>query len=395
MVKQADSEHAQIRTFSVWIFCHDGNKAHSHRHLRLALRPLEGPALSEVPGFGVKTQQKITEGLDHVAEKEERLKLVTAEHIASSMVDYLNRGKGVKEITVAGSFRRRKETVGDLDFQELVVVSDRFHVKPLLPIFIADGRFYILALSQNEVRLLQGTRYSSREIALEGVPGNLAEALRFDDPEKQLQFHTGTPAGKGKRPAMFHGHGVGTDDSKVNLLRYFRHVDRGLHEILRDEEAPLVVASVDYLLPIYREANTCPHLVEEGVEGNPEGLGAEELHGRAWGIIEPYFEKAQEDAVALYRQFAGTGRTSTDIKEIAPAAYHGRVEFLFVALGLQQWGAFDPNRNTVMLHEEQEPGDEDLLDMAAVHTFLKGGRVYAVQPDKVPDGRPSAALFRY
>ncbi len=282
-----------------------------------------------------------------------------------------------------------------LEFQELVVVSDRFHVKPLLPLFIADGRFYVLALSQNEIRLLQGTRYSSREIELEGVPRNLAEALRFDDPEKQLQFHTGTPARKGKRPAMFHGHGVGTDDSKVNLFRYFRYVDRGLHDILRDEEAPLVVASVDYLLPIYREANTYPHLMEEGVEGNPEGLSAEELHGRAWSVVEAYFEKAQRDAVTLYRQFAGTRRTSRDIKEIAPAAYHGRVELLFVALGLQQWGAFNPDKSAVRLHQEPEPGDEDLLDMAAVQTFLKGGTVYAVEPDEVPDGGPSAALFRY
>jgi hypothetical protein len=46
------------------------------------------------------------------------------------------------------------------DFEELVVVTDRFHIKPLLPLLSGDGRFYVLALSQSEVRLLQGTRYS-------------------------------------------------------------------------------------------------------------------------------------------------------------------------------------------------------------------------------------------
>jgi hypothetical protein len=46
-----------------------------------------------------------------------------------------------------------------LNFEELVVVTDRFHFKPLLPLLTGDGKFYILALSQNDVRLLQGTRY--------------------------------------------------------------------------------------------------------------------------------------------------------------------------------------------------------------------------------------------
>jgi hypothetical protein len=42
-------------------------------------------------------------------------------------------------------------------FQEFVVVTERFHVKPLLPLLSGDGQFYLLALSQNGVRVLQGT----------------------------------------------------------------------------------------------------------------------------------------------------------------------------------------------------------------------------------------------
>jgi hypothetical protein len=46
-----------------------------------------------------------------------------------------------------------------LPFEQLVVISDDFHLKPPLPFFASDGRFYILALSQNQVRLLEGIRY--------------------------------------------------------------------------------------------------------------------------------------------------------------------------------------------------------------------------------------------
>jgi release factor family 7 len=80
-----------------------------------------------------------------------------------------------------------------LSFEELVVVSNRFHLKPLLALFAEDGQYYILALSQDQVRLLECTRYRVTEVPLTdtSVPTNIREALRYDDPEKQLQFRSG------------------------------------------------------------------------------------------------------------------------------------------------------------------------------------------------------------
>ena len=140
-----------------------------------------------------------------------------------------------------------------------------------------------------------------------------------------------------------------------------------------------------------------PHLVDEGIEGNPEELKAKELHEQAWAIVQPRFLTAQKEAAAQYRQLAGAGseQASNDLKEIVPAAYHGRVETLFVTVGLQKWGSFDPGTNVVHMHEEAEPGDEDLLDFAAVQTLLSRGTVYAVEPEKVPDEALLAAVFRY
>lgn len=282
-----------------------------------------------------------------------------------------------------------------LKFDELLVVTDRFHIKPLLPLFSDAGRFFLLALSQNEVRFFLCSRHSASELEPEGVPGSLDEALKYDDPEKQLQFHTRTPAAGGDRAAMFHGHGGGMEEAKKNIRRYFQQVDQGLRGILREERAPLVLAGVDYLFPIYREANSYPHLVEPGISGNPEGWKAEELHGQAWKIVEPLFLEAREDALAQYEQLRGTGRTSNDPGAIVQGAYEGRIDTLFVAVGVQHWGFYDPGTRTVHLHPEAEPGDEDLLDFAAVHTFLNRGTVYPMKPEDVPGGGAVAAIFRY
>ncbi len=65
--------------------------------------------------FGEKTEQAILEALDGWSGQEERFKLFEAEQRADDLLVYLRRVPGVGQVTIAGSFRRRKETVGDLD----------------------------------------------------------------------------------------------------------------------------------------------------------------------------------------------------------------------------------------------------------------------------------------
>ncbi|MFZ5447149.1 MAG: hypothetical protein ACOZFS_00725 [Thermodesulfobacteriota bacterium] len=280
-------------------------------------------------------------------------------------------------------------------FDPLVVVAHRFHVKPLLT-FLGGNEFFLLALSQNAVRLFEGSRFGLSAIDdVEGVPKSLADALKYEELIKQLQFRTGIGAGgaRGERAAMFHGQDVA--DAKERIQRYFRQIDQGLRDLLREAQAPLVLAGVEYLLPIYKEINTYQHLLNGGVTGNPEGVNPEDLHRQAWDLVEPYFKREQEQAAARYRQLAGTGRTSHDAGEIVPAAYHGRVEFLFVAVGRQQWGDYDPGANRVDLHSAPQPGSFDLLDLAATQTLLHGGTVYAVEPAAVPGTALLTAVFRY
>jgi hypothetical protein len=70
------------------------------------------------------------------------------------------------------------------------------------------------------------------------------------------------------------------------------------------------------------------------------------------------------------------------------------VQTLFVDLGEQCWGTFDPESSEVVLTDDAE-GSQDLLDYAAVHTLDKGGKVFAVKSSQVPDGGSIAAVFRY
>lgn len=283
-----------------------------------------------------------------------------------------------------------------LSFPELCIVTERFHVKPLLTLLSLDGQYFLLALSQNEVRLLRGTRFSATEVQLETVPHSLADVIKPEGKEKHLQFHTRAPAAAlGRRAAVFHGHGAAAENQKDQILRYFRRINQGVHEVLRNERAPLVLAGVEYLFPLYREVNTYPHLLEQGIAGNPDGLKAEDLHVRAWPIVGPHFERVYWEAAQRIEQDLRAGRGSDRLEEVVPAAHAGKVESLLVAVGVQRWGHYDPNNGEVVTSPEPRLSDQDLLDYAALHTLLHGGDVYAVPPERLPRPSPVAASFRY
>ena len=284
-----------------------------------------------------------------------------------------------------------------LPFEPLVVVTNRFHIKPLLPLFSEDERFYLLGLSQNRISLFQGTRFSISELEPQGLPASIAETLQYDVFEKQLQFHTRTPPSgpQGVRSAIFHGQGVGSDDTKVNILRYLQQINEGMSALLKGEQAPLVLAGVGYLLGLYRQVNDYPHLLEQGIEGNPEGLSVDELHRQAWRLVRPHVLEARENAIHEYRQRAGTARASSDVAAIIRSARQGQVETLLVAVGRQIWGVADQDAGTVEIHRERVADDEDLLDLATILALSTGATIFAVRPELVPATSGIAAVFRY
>jgi hypothetical protein len=174
-------------------------------------------------------------------------------------------------------------------------------------------------------------------------------------------------------------------------------VDASLKDVLEEKDIPMVLAGVDYLLPIYHEANNYPGLLEHGLEGNPGELSEKELHESAWKLVGPIFEVSQARDVERFEQFYGQENelASDDLETIVRAAHFGQVETLFVPLGVQKWGRYDSRSNQVTLDTKNNPDNEDLLDCAARQTLMNSGRVYAEEPEKIPGGGDLAAILRY
>ena len=72
--------------------------------------------IRELKGFGKKTEEKILQELERPADQQERrFPLSAAEEVAEVLAEYLRQGPGIQKLEIAGSYRRRKESVGDLD----------------------------------------------------------------------------------------------------------------------------------------------------------------------------------------------------------------------------------------------------------------------------------------
>ncbi len=275
-----------------------------------------------------------------------------------------------------------------LRLRKLLVVADRFHLKPLLPLLAGDGPFYVLALSQKESRLLQGTRHSLAPLEPDSLPPALLAALKEAGDVRPTQAH------RNGRTPILPGDGAET----AWTLRRFKKIDRGVRSLLGSGGAPpLMLAGVEHLQAVYREASAYPHVLDVGLGGSTDRLKAETLHRRAWRVIQPYYREAQRTAAARYRRLAGGGsrKATAVLRRILAAAFAGRVDVLFVAVDEQRWGRFDRARQSVEVRDRPDAGDQDLLDLAAVQAHLNGGVVYAVRREHVPGRTALAAVLRY
>jgi hypothetical protein len=298
-------------------------------------------------------------------------------------------------IFLADSFERIYTT--SHAFQPFVHIGDRFHITSLLPALQAQGSFLLLAISLEGVRLYQGDSHELEEWTPETIPDGLRETLRYDDPERRLQFHTSTTSTHAdERSAAFHGHSVGAKEAKKERIqRYFQKVSDAIDRYLREEGPPIVLAGVEYLHPIYREASDHPKLLEKAITGNPEEYKKEELHAEAWELVEPHYREDVQQIREMVLDNLQRERASTDLREILPAAFQTRVAALLVQKDHNVWGRYDPEGDEVAFFEEPELGSEDLLNLAALYTLQYGGRALTLSPDEMPGGESAAAILRF
>ncbi len=186
--------------------------------------------IRHLPGFGPKIEELILRHLDQALEGERRYLRFEAEGIANALIAHLRQVLGIDRIEVAGSYRRWKETVGDLDI--LVTVCGD---SPVMDRFVAyEGVAEVLSrgTTRSSVRLRNGMQVDLRVVASESFGA-------------ALQYFTGSKA---------HNIEIRTLAVKQGLKINEYGVFRGETRVAGEEESDVYAClGLPYIVPELRE----------------------------------------------------------------------------------------------------------------------------------------------
>lgn len=305
-------------------------------------------------------------------------------------------------IFVAAGFQRMYRVPTQLP--ELVVVAPTFHTRPLLEYLQAPDRYWVLGLSRKQVRLWEGSAAGVTPMDLRALPDSLTDALGFEF-ERDYEFvhkkKTGGSRGergRGGHTPVFHGHGAEHEETEAELKKFFRAVDEGLQELLKDEIGPVILAAVNEYHPIYHSVSGLDNLTEEGIQGSVTEWDEKRVHEEAWPIARETALEKVDEALELWETSYGRGKGEADIANLGRLAVAGRLRLLLTERERRVWGTIDRNTGKLEILQDggDDPGDQavDLLDELAEMTILRGGRSLVLSAERMPTETGAAGVLR-
>jgi hypothetical protein len=227
---------------------------------------------------------------------------------------------------------------------------------------------------------------------VDGLPEDMTEVTGTAE-KNSSTWRMGSHGGTGG--ANFHGMG-GELDHKTDIANYLEAVDDVLYkQIFNKENAPLLLAGVDYLIPIYKSVCDYHNVYPEALTGSYEHTTCDALHAEAIALMKPYFDQRRNKAFELFKNNIANTLTASMISSVVPASYYGRVSHLFVQQGVHVWGQFEEMTGELEIHEQKNDNSEDLVDKAVEKTILNGGEVFLVEASEMPSEGEVAAVLRY
>jgi hypothetical protein len=263
---------------------------------------------------------------------------------------------------------------------EMVQVADRFHLKPLLRAVSMPQHAFVLALAENEVRVIE---------ILGDQP---AQEIRVPNLPKDAASVAGTASVNSRN---YSGRLGGGEGQKYHLRQYCRRIDEAMRGLLSGRSDPLIVAATEPLLPIYRSVNSYAHLAEEAIETSPARVPAHELGSEARKILDKINAGAVTDFARLYAARENEGRATTQVARTARAATFGAVDTLLVDIDSVVPGLVDEETGEITFDKEASAVSYGVIDEIAGRVLANGGRVLAVRRDDIPEKADLAAVLRY
>jgi Bacterial archaeo-eukaryotic release factor family 11 len=261
-----------------------------------------------------------------------------------------------------------------------VVVSDRFHLKPLLRAVTFPQVALVLALAQGSVRLVEvSADVEPAEVSVPDMPRDAASAagrssLADRAPVRRIQ---------------------GSEGRKLRLRQYARQIDQALRPFVGGVGVPMILAATEPLDSIFRSVNSYPLLAPTTITGNPERTPDAELAASAREILDDLYGRELREIRELFDVRLTEGRALLDVGDVARAATFGAIDTVMVDIDEVVPGSIDEQTGAVTLSPATGADGYGVVDEIARRAWLAGARVLAVRRDEIPAQGSVAAVLRY
>ena len=278
--------------------------------------------------------------------------------------------------------------------QELIVVADSFHIKPLVRVFQSVDKYHLLGLSTNDFTLYEGNRDGFEEIEVDPEAHRTMEEVLGK--QHTDSFLTHGSYGDTGGPAMYHGHGGKKDEIEKDIEKFFRYVDRFvLENYSKPSKLPLILVSLKEHHNIFKKISHNSYLMEEGIKGSYNSFEMEHLTEKAWEIIEPIYLEKTQNLVNSFENAKANSSGSDDLVQITSAAFENRVETILIESDKIIPGKIDYNTGKIELWNIKDPDFDDVLDDLAELVLKKRGEVVVLPKERMPSDKGVAAIYRY
>jgi hypothetical protein len=245
--------------------------------------------------------------------------------------------------------------------KEFAVVNNSFHIKPLIQAFQSVESYQLLGLSRNNFSLYQGNRYGFSEIGIgPDIPRTLGAVLGKQQTEPSLT--QGSFGGTG-RLAVYHGQGDKKAEDDKDTEKYFRYVDHYVYDSYsKASKLPLILVSLKEYHTQFKNLSNNPYLIEESIDCSYDSVETEQLQSKVLEVIKSLNLEKTEIITEAYKKAEAESMGSSDLVQVAKAAYESRVETILVEENRIVSGKIDSNTGKIKLGDIDNPDCGDILD---------------------------------
>lgn len=278
--------------------------------------------------------------------------------------------------------------------QERVIISETFHIQPLITYFQKDAMYDILALDIDHFSIFKGNMHHIDKIVLEeDINTTLKENLGYDHTES---YHThGTYGGSGDS-STFHGHGGKTDDIEIDRIKFFRAVDEQvLEHVSKHSENPLILLAQKTNQHDFKKLSKNPHVLDFSIDGSVKDFSYEQILEMLNTYQTDQFNQTMAQMLDTYHELLHHERSTDQMEAIKKALINGQVDVLMI----EKNKALSEDREQPLLDEnnfnQNNKNISDAFDMMIDTAFKLGTKVFVLESDQMPTSTGICAIYRY